>query len=182
MNTRAILAALTGLCLATPVMAEDAVPSQAPQAPIVVPAAPAVPLSPEDAAKRAAAERYYATQDENGNFERMLSMLAGSLRNPAITPQQRQDFVDYARAHLDRAQLKNGMIDAMVQTYTLPELKALGDFYTSPAGRGVLEKQAAFQTAANTDAFFPAFVTFMQAYAAQCTDKTKCIDLATLSK
>ena len=183
MNTRFTFAALAGLFVSHMAFAADA-PAAPAAAPLPLPAVivtPPVSSSPDDEAKRAAAERYFATQDEDANFERLVAMLSGSLQNPKITPQQRQDFVDYARAHLDRTMLKNGMIGAMMETYSLPELEALAAFYSSSVGKQISAKNKQFQAAANQDVL-PVAITFLSSYAAQCTDKSKCIDLSMMAK
>ena len=173
---------LAGILAVAPALAQPS--SQTSAAPQLNP--PDMPntvtVSPEDAAKRALAARYFATQDENANFERLVAMLAGSfLRSPDITPKQRADFMDYARSHLDREAVKNSMIGALMDTYTMTELKALADFYSSPIGQQVSAKTPTL--AANWNASItPIAIGFISNYAAQCTDKSTCIDMAKMVK
>jgi hypothetical protein len=131
----------------------------------------------QDPTKEAAAERYFATQDIDVDINNVVNSLGNMIQNPAVTQEQKKQFVGYARDHLDRVALKNAMIQAMMETYTTDELNGLADFYSSPVGKSVMAKAPAFNAAARRYTV-PIAMMFLGSYAKDCTDQSKCLPLA----
>ena len=137
------------------------------------------PAPADDAARQAAAERYFATQDIDAEVNGVVTNLGNMIQNPAVTPEQKAGFIAYAHEHLDHTALKAAMIDAMTATYTTDELNALADFFGSPLGKSISGKSKAFRVAAGRSTL-PVALGFLASYAKDCTDKSKCLELSML--
>lgn len=62
-----------------------------------------------------------------------------------VAPEDQKAFVKEALAGVDRKKIEKATIDAMVKHFTVKEMNALTNFYTTPEGRSVMKKMPAMQ-------------------------------------
>jgi hypothetical protein len=89
--------------------------------------------------RRREAERYLQVSPPKALFEDMADKMAANL-----PPDQREQFKWVTTTQLDITALFKAMIDSMVKNFTTDELKALADFYGSPAGKSAMQKFGAY--------------------------------------
>lgn len=87
----------------------------------------------------AQAERYLEITPPKDMFQDVAEQVAMN-----FDPSQRQAFKELITKHLDIEALTKTMQDAMVIHFTADELKALADFYGSPAGKSSMKKFGAY--------------------------------------
>jgi len=87
----------------------------------------------------AQAERYLEITPPKDMFQDVAEQVAMN-----FDPSQRQAFKELITKHLDIEALTKTMKDAMVIHFTADELKALADFYGSPAGKSSMKKFGAY--------------------------------------
>lgn len=85
------------------------------------------------------ADRYLATTPPKGMFQDLADKLAMNL-----PVERRQEFKDLLTKHLDIQALEKAIKGALVKHFTADELKALADFYSSPAGKSAMKKFGAY--------------------------------------
>ncbi|MBI4724207.1 MAG: DUF2059 domain-containing protein [Rhodomicrobium sp.] len=74
------------------------------------------------------------------------SMMAGIPKRLAATlpPAQQEKFIRMMTKNLDMARVTAAMRAAMMKTFTADELRALADFYGSPAGKSAMAKMKTY--------------------------------------
>jgi len=85
--------------------------------------------------RRHEAERYLQVNPPKALLADMADKMAAN-----FPPDQREQFKRVMTTQLDIAALTKAMMDAMVKDFTTDELKALADFYSSPAGKSAMQK------------------------------------------
>jgi hypothetical protein len=101
------------------------------------PSAMAIADTPEN---RAAQADYYLEQSTPALIEHAIEEIAATLPGA-----ERALFEDMASRHLDMGQLTQAMSAVLVKHFTPDELKAQAVFYSSPLGKSVMSKSAAFR-------------------------------------
>ena len=91
------------------------------------------------AAKRAAADRYLKAVPTTELLEDMIVEMSSQL-----TQKEAARFMVTMKKLVDVDKLDSISIDAMVKTFTLDELNALADFYSSKHGVSSLKKMGAY--------------------------------------
>jgi len=140
----------TFITLTQPALAQTPAPAPTP-APKAAPAAAATaaPASTPAAASTAADPDYNARVDaakvalKEASADKIIGQMLDGL---AKNPQAHFSAADIAsiKASIDTAPLNKEMLDSMVKTFTLPELKMLGDFYGSPTGQSITKKMPTY--------------------------------------
>lgn len=95
---------------------------------------------------REAAERFAALPSQQKMMDDMLSVDAAMAQLRATLPGAREDemraMAEIVNDELQslRPAMETAMIDAMVEIYTLEEIEAMTEFYSTPVGASVAEK------------------------------------------
>jgi len=132
------LALFLSLCLALGLTAGFS-PCPAQAAETTTKAAPAKDEPAPDPAKLKQAERYWQAAGMDAQIKDSLKRLVG-----AVPEDRRAELGQAVKLVLKKGQLKHKVLALMSQTFTLPELTVLADFYTSPEGRSVMTKMRPF--------------------------------------
>lgn len=118
---------------------------------LAIPAA--VPAQEGDAALRAAAERYVASEGVQRSIEAGLSaeLVVAALDaqlGERLSGAERDEIADVVSEELTavRPAMEAAMAEAAAATFTLDEIEALTAFYGSPEGAAILTKMPAYTT------------------------------------
>jgi len=107
----------------------------------------AVAIAPEtadEAARRAAAERYLATAPPVEYVR--LSLISSAANAAGGTPAQRETIARKIAALLEAEDVRRIVIAALIRHYTAAELGALAQFYDSVEGRAIAAKWSDYET------------------------------------
>ena len=100
---------------------------------------PALALDDTTANREHEADRYLSATPPK---EMMTDMVEQMTKNSA--PDQRDGLKTLLLKHLDFVAITKDIKDSLVKEFTADELKALADFYGSPAGKSAMKKFGAY--------------------------------------
>lgn len=100
---------------------------------------PILALDDTKANREQEAARYLKATPPKEMFEDMAEQMAKNMPSD-----QRDDFKRLLVKHLDIEALTKAMKESMIKNFTADELKALADFYGSPAGKSAMKKFGAY--------------------------------------
>jgi hypothetical protein len=99
----------------------------------------AVDDTPEN--RREQAQRYILAVPP----ERMIRLsLDASAREMGLSPAERFQLRSSVMRHIDTEVISETMIASMIKHYTADELAAVADFYSTPVGQSLMEKEAKY--------------------------------------
>ncbi len=96
-------------------------------------------LDDTPANRSAEAERYIQVVPPREMFAEMAVTMA-----QAMPESQRGEFIELMTKNLDMEAVTDGMKESLVKVFTAEELRALADFYSSPAGKSAMKKMTPY--------------------------------------
>jgi hypothetical protein len=103
---------------------------------LVCTAGPRAHAENASSAKVEAANRLLDLSDLEKTLKATIDLVAKRVQTP-----QGQDLVSYLRSKLDVQKLRANYLQVVLNVYTEAELNAAVEFYSTPLGRSILEKQ-----------------------------------------
>lgn len=76
--------------------------------------------------------------------EQMRAMMEGM--NQMIPEDGMKEFQEKYQSHIDFGMIENACILAAARNFTLEEIQAMNEFFSTPIGQSILSKQGAFNT------------------------------------
>jgi hypothetical protein len=97
----------------------------------------AAPASAQDTVgnRLVAAEKYADTTDISQMMNAAINEMAKN-----VPSKDRKEFIRYMRNGMNIPKLRNLIINAMVQVFSVDELNLLAQFYGSPTGKSIMKK------------------------------------------
>jgi len=95
-----------------------------------------IPDTPENRQKQA--ERYVQATPPRALIEDIAKKMAAA--RPASEREQREKLIDMLISQLDFDALKQAITNLVIKHFTAEEIKAMADFYGSPAGKSAMSK------------------------------------------
>jgi hypothetical protein len=79
------------------------------------------------------------------NMSKQMAKQMGAQIDPKDFEEYQSKVMDTMLEAMNPAQMKNEMAEIYAQTFSKEELRAMGDFYATPAGQSLIDKQPAVQ-------------------------------------